>query len=174
MDLLINPAFSWKATLLYIALITLVVCLIGWLKLGNILPMNSNFNYTESEYELVKDWIFLAIAFGIILPGVTLLVFWKFPEIRTIWSFYFVVVFVQLLTEYVLSRLLFQTIVVMVGSLYSAFRVWQLWSNQQLLVITTDMSMVSHVLMISILWLMLIFWLSNIIVNFVIFRRKLL
>lgn len=174
MDLLINPAFSWKATLLYIALITLVVFLIGWLKIGNILPINSNFNYTESEYELVKDWILLAIAFGIILPGVTLLVFWKIPEIRTIWSFYFVVVFVQLLTEYVLSRLLFQSIVVMVGSLYSAFRVWQLWSNQQLLIITTDMSMVSHVLMISILWLMLIFWLSNIIVNFVIFRRKLL
>lgn len=174
MDLLINPTLSWKATLLYMALITLVVSLISWLKRWNLIPINKNFNYSESEYKLVKNWIFLATCFGVILPGVTLLVFWKITEIRTIWSFYFLVVFVQLLTEFVLSRLLFQTIVVMVGSLYSAFRVWQLWSDRQLLAVTTDISMVSRVFLIGVLWLMLIFWLSNIIVNFVIFRRKLL
>lgn len=174
MDLLINPVFSWKATFLYMAIFTLVLSIISWLKRWNVIQINNNFNYTEAEYKLLKIWMSLATCFGIILPGVTLLLFWRIPEIRTILSFYFLVVFVQLLTESVLSRLLFQTIVVMVGSLYSAFRVWQLWSDQQLLAVTTNIGMVSQIFLISVLWLMLIFWLSNIIVNFIIFRRKLL
>lgn len=169
-----NHTFSWRTTLLYIALTTLVLFLIGWLQSFNLIPINKTFNYSESEYKLLQLWFALATFFGVILPGVTLLVFLKISEIRMILSFYFFVVFIQLMTERILSRLLFQTIVVMVGSLYSAFRVWQLWSGQQILAASTELSTVKRRFIIGVFWLMLLFWLSNIIVNFVIFGRKLL
>ncbi|MBW4510438.1 MAG: hypothetical protein KME64_28565 [Scytonematopsis contorta HA4267-MV1] len=173
MQFLIDSTFSWEITLAVIALTTLVIFLAGRLELQGAAPIKQYFNYSESEYKLLKIWLALATVFGIVLPALTFLIFFQVSELRLFFSLYFFVVFVQLLSEYILSRLFFQTIVVTVGSLYTALRIWQLWSVQKLMVINTELSMGSLRFVIAVLWVMLLFWLSNIIVNFVIYRKKL-
>lgn len=110
----------------------------------------------------MQVWVVIAIFVGILLPGIAFFGWIRHPEPRRILGFYLLVLLVQIVTEQVLSGALFSSIVVVIGTIYTAFRLWQLWQGQNLL--DTNSYVVPHRKLLDVLlWLMLLFWLSNLI-----------
>lgn len=116
----------------------------------------------------------IAIFVGILLPRTAFFVWIRHPEPRKVLGFYLLVLSVQIVTEQVLSRALFPSIVVAIGTIYTAFRLWQLWQGQKLLA-TNSQTVVPHrKLMYVLLWLILLFWLSNLLMLLVLPWRLIL
>ncbi|WP_333325310.1 hypothetical protein [Microcoleus sp. Aus8_D1] len=81
-------------------------------------------------------------------------------------GFYLVVLIVQIAAEQILSRVLFPSLVVFSGTMYTAFRIWQLWQGQQLVTAMAQLNNHNPIVVSSLLWLLLLFWSSNLIVLF--------
>ncbi|MCC5620550.1 hypothetical protein [Nostoc sp. CHAB 5715] len=118
---------TWKTTFLFMVLATLVVILVGWLTSIGILPISQMINYSDAGLRFIRVWILLAIAIGLIVPTITFVIWFKYPEIRKIFGFYLLVLIIQIVTEQIVSRVWLPSLVVIIGTLYTAFRVWQLW-----------------------------------------------
>lgn len=158
--------FTWKATFLLVILATLILWPINWLISRDILPIEKTINYSTSETNFIQLWIKLAVFIGLLLPGVAFLISWRYPEPRKILGFYLVVLIVQIAAEQILSRVLFPSLVVFSGTIYTAFRIWQLWQGQQLVTATALINNHNPIVFSSLLWLLLLFWSSNLIVLF--------
>lgn len=142
---------------------TLIVLLTGWLTMSRVLPIKMTLDYSRAELNFIQFWVKLAIFIGIALPGAAFFVWIRHSEPRTVLGFYLLVLIIQVVTEQILSKMLFPSIVVTIGTIYTAFRLWQLWQGQQLVAATTELGVLSHGLIGGLLWLMLLFWLSNLI-----------
>jgi hypothetical protein len=118
--------------------------------------------------------VVIAIFFGILLPGTAFFVWIHHPEPRKILGFYLLVLSVQIVTEQVLSGVLFSSIVVAIGTIYTAFRLWQLWQGQKLLAANSQTVVPHRKLLNVLLWLILLFWLSNLIMLLVLPWRLIL
>ncbi|MFN6483074.1 MULTISPECIES: hypothetical protein [unclassified Nostoc] len=153
---------TWKTTFLFIVLATLVVILVGWLTSIGILPISQMINYSDAGLRFIRVWILLAIAIGLILPTITFVIWFKYPEIRKIFGFYLLVIIIQIVTEQIISIWL-PSLVVIIGTLYTAFRVWQLWHEQQFIKSTDFVERGNFRIISSVLWLLLLFWSSNLI-----------
>jgi hypothetical protein len=129
---------------------------------NGLLPIHRTIEYSETGLKFVRGWIQLAFPIGLVLPVIALLVWFKYPEPKTIFSFYFLLLVIQLITEQIVNSFWSPSLVVVVGSLYTVFRVWQLIQGLQL--IKTAQQKSQYKLVSSVLWLMLLFWLGNIIV----------
>jgi hypothetical protein len=81
-------------------------------------------------------------------------------------EFYLVVLIVQIVAESILSRVLFPSLVVITGSIYTVFRICQLWQGQQLVMAATQINNHNLIIFSSLLWLLLLFGSSNLIVIF--------
>lgn len=156
-------SLGWKKTITFLILTTLFILLTGWLVMTGMLPIKMTMSYSEAEVNFIKFWVKVAILIGVILPGAAFLIWFYHPTARTILGFYLLVLIVQIITEQVLSKTLFPSIVVTTGTIYTAFRLWQLWQGQQLIAATTQLDKGNRVLLGSLLWLMLLFWLSNLV-----------
>lgn len=84
-----------------------------------------------------------------------LIVFWKQQIPRQFFIYYLLVVFIQLASEIGFSRWLCKSVVVIIGSIYTVFRIWQLWSGIHLINFPQPW--------LSLLWLVWLFWVANII-----------
>jgi hypothetical protein len=122
---------TWRTVLIFIVLATLVVGLVGWLTSIGILPISPVINYSDAGLRFIRVWILLAVAIGLIVPTIALIVWFKYPEIRQIFGFYLLVITIQIITEQIVSSVWLPSLVVIIGTLYTAFRVWQLWHEQQ-------------------------------------------
>ena len=111
--------------------------------------------FNEAQFKFIKVWAKVAGLIGIIIPMVMGIVFWNEPTVRVFFGCYLVAVVVQLVSEAGLSRTLCQSVVVIVGTLYTGFRIWQLWSGLHLLAYPQPW--------LALLWLVLLFWVANII-----------
>ncbi|MBV8886192.1 MAG: hypothetical protein JO235_19665 [Chroococcidiopsidaceae cyanobacterium CP_BM_RX_35] len=158
-----NVSLGWKTTTTFLILTTLFILLTGWLVMTEVLPIKMAMNYSEVEINFMQFWVKVAILIGVILPGTAFLIWFYHPTARTVLGFYLIVLIVQIITEQVLSKTLFPSIVVITGTIYTAFRLWQLWQGQQLIAATTQLGKGNRILLGSLLWLMLLFWLSNLI-----------
>ncbi|WP_202895705.1 hypothetical protein [Iningainema tapete] len=165
---------SWKTALSFIAFVTLLILLTGWLTINRILPVETSLNYSTDESNFIQFWLKLAVLIGIVLPGVALLIFWRNCDPRKILGFYLLVLVIQIVTEAVFSRVLFPSIVVTIGTFYTAFRIWQLWQGQQIMATTAELGTGSRTLLRALLGLMLIFWSSNLIMLFTLPWQKIL
>ena len=154
---------TWKTTFLFIVLATLVVILVGWLISIGILPISQMINYSDAGLRFIRVWILLAIAIGLIVPTITFVIWFKYPEIRKIFGFYLLVLIIQIVTEQIVSRVWLPSLVVIIGTLYTAFRVWQLWHEQQFIKSTDFIEPGNFRIISSVLWLLLLFWSSNLI-----------
>lgn len=160
----VNTPLSWKTTLLFVTLATLFILLIGWLAIWGALPIKMSIEYTDLEFEFIQFWILLAFLSGMLLPFIGFFVFLRVPEARKVFGFYFLVLIIQIISEIIFSIILFPSIVVLVGTIYSTYRLWQLWQAKQLIVRTSRLGVVRRRLLGGLLWLLLFFWLSNLIV----------
>lgn len=165
---------NWKTTISFLSLATLLTLLIGWLTISGVLPIKMAINYSQKESNFIQVWIVIAIVVGLLLLTIAFSVWSRHPEPRKILGFYLLVLLVQIVTEQVLSGVLFSSIVVAIGTIYTAFRLWQLWQGQKLLAANSQTVVPHRKLMYVLLWLILLFWLSNLIMLLVLPWRLIL
>lgn len=159
----IHRPFNWKTTISFLSLATLLILVIGWLTISGILPIEMAIDYSNSQFHFIQVWLVIAIFIGILLPGTAFLLWFRYPAPRKVLGFYLLVLILQIVTEQVLSGVLFPSIVVTIGTIYTAFRLWQLWQGQKLLATNTQTVVPYRKLLEVLLWLILLFWLSNLI-----------
>lgn len=158
--------FTWKTTLLFVTCATLILLPLNWLMLGDTLPIKKAIDYSISQTNFIQLWIKIAVVIGVLLPGVAFFVWWRYPEPRKVMGFYLVVLIIQIVAESILSRVLFPSLVVVTGTVYTVFRIWQLWQGQQIVMAAAQTNNHNSIIFSSLLWLLLLFWSSNLIVLF--------
>ena len=163
MKLLINNPSTWKTTISFLFLSTLLILFIGWLTISGILPIDRAIDYSNEQANFLKVWMTTAISVGVLLPAIALGIWIPDPKPRKVLGFYLLVLIVQIVTERVLSRVLFSSIAVPIGTIYTAFRLWQLWQGRKLLAAKTRTIVPRQKLLNGLLWLMLLFWSSNLL-----------
>lgn len=161
-------SMTWKTTISSVILATLLILLIGWLTISGTLPVKLAINYSDWGSKFIQFWVVLAILIGVILPGIAFFVWIRQKELRRVLGFYLLVLIIQIVTEQVLSIVLFPSIVVFIGSIYTALRLVQLWQGQQLMTTTNQLGTSSRTIMSSLWWLLLLFWSSNLIMLLVV------
>ncbi|MBN3950187.1 MAG: hypothetical protein HWQ38_28455 [Nostoc sp. NMS7] len=71
-------------------------------------------NYSDAGLRFIRVWILLAIAIGLIVPTITFVIWFKYPEIRKIFGLYLLVLIIQIVTEQIVSIWL-PSLVVIIG-----------------------------------------------------------
>jgi hypothetical protein len=158
--MLMNPsqtliANRWLTVFLFIAIATLLSALVGWLVKKRALPLKPMMAFSSVQWQFMRVWVKVALVVGVILPLVMLVALWDKSIPRQFFSCYLFAVAVQLVCEASFSRLLSKSVVVIIGTLYTGFRIWQLWEGLHLF--TYPM------LWLGLLWLVLLFWVANLI-----------
>mgnify|MGYP001804280352 CR=1 FL=1 len=149
-----NPN-DWQIVVSFLVFATLLSVGVGWLIKKAALPLKPMMAYSETQLQFIKVWVNIALLIGVIIPLVMLITFWGQPIQNQFFSYYLIVVFVQLTGEIVLSRWLCKSVVVIVGTIYTVFRIWQLWSDIHGATYSQPR--------LSLLWQDWIFWVANII-----------
>lgn len=149
-----NPN-HWEIIASFLVFATLLSVGVGWLVKQAALPLKPMMAYSETQLQFIKVWLNIALLIGVILPLVMLIVFWKQPIQNQFFSYYLIVVFVQLTSEIVFSRWLCKSVVVIIGMVYTGFRIWQLWSDLHIVTYSQPW--------LTLLWLVWIFWVANMI-----------
>jgi hypothetical protein len=114
---------TWRTSLIFVVLATSITMLVGWLSSNGLLPIHRTIEYSETALKLIRWWIILAFPIGLILPTIALIVWFKYPGSKTIFGFYLLLLITQIATEGIVSSVWLPSLVVVVGSLYTAFRV---------------------------------------------------
>lgn len=161
---LVSAAFRWKIILSFVLLATLLILLIGQLVISGALPIKMVMGYSNSEANFIQLWVKVAVLIGILLPLIALLIWIRHPESRNVFGFYLLVLIIQIVTEQLLSKMLFPSIVVMIGTIYTGFRLWQLWQGLQLVTTAYRLGTRSRSLLNGVVWLLLLFWSINLVV----------
>jgi hypothetical protein len=149
-----NPN-NWFTVLSFCAIATLLSISYGWSVKKEKLPFNSIMAYTDSQLQFIKIWVYVALVLGVIIPLIMWIVFWNAPVLRQFFSCYLLAVVVQLASETFFSRIFCKSVVVIIGTLYTGFRIWQLWSGLHLVTYSQPW--------LGLLWLVLLFWVANMI-----------
>ena len=149
-----NPN-NWSVVFSFCAIATLLIVSYGWLVKQGKLPFRSVMAYTDAQFRFIKVWALVALPIGVILPVVMWIVFWGQPVLRAFFSCYLFAVVVQLASETGLSRILCKSVVVIIGILYTGFRLWQLWSGLHLATCPQPW--------LGLLWSVWLFWVANMI-----------
>lgn len=89
---------NWKTILSFLVCATLLILLSGWLMAVNLLEIQTDIAYSEAERNFLKIWIQVAIAIGLLLPGVAFLVWIRNRNLRTVFGFYLLVLAIQIVT----------------------------------------------------------------------------
>ncbi|MEW6498664.1 MAG: hypothetical protein AB1589_40120 [Cyanobacteriota bacterium] len=148
-------ANHWLSVFLFIAIATLLSALFGWLVKKGALPLKPMMDFSSLQWQFMRVWVKVALGIGVILPLVMLVAFWDRSIPRQFFSCYLLAVAVQLACEVSFSRWLCKSVVVIIGTLYTGFRIWQLWSGLHLVAYP--------MLWLGLLWLVLLFWVANLI-----------
>jgi hypothetical protein len=154
-----NPN-NWLIVFYFIAIATCLSLSYGWLVKYEKLPFNSIVNFNDAQWQFLKIWVKVALLLGVIVPVIFLIIFWNELILRQFFSYYLLVVVVQLASESSFSRILCQSVVVIIGTLYTGFRIWQLWFGLHLVTYPQPW--------LVLLWLVFLYWVANIIMLFTI------
>jgi hypothetical protein len=153
---------NWKTVLSFVLLATLMTLLVGWITSVGEFPLARSIHYNNAELRFMQIWIGIALGIGLIMPAIAFFIWFNRPEFRKFLGFYLLVLIIQIVTEQIVSSLWFSSLVVTIGTIYTAFRVWQLWQAKQF-AIDIQRDRFSHKLMSGLLWLLILFWSSNLI-----------
>ncbi|MBE9060756.1 hypothetical protein [cf. Phormidesmis sp. LEGE 11477] len=118
--------------------------------------------FADGGVRFIRVWMNLAIAIGVILPAAAFVIGFRQAIARKIFGFYSLLLSIQIVTEQILSQIWMPSLVITVGTLYTAFRVWQLWQGLRL-IHSAQKQRSRHKLLTSILWLVFCFWFSNLV-----------
>lgn len=154
---------TWKTIFLFVLFATLITILVGWLITTEAFPIQKTIPFDTTERSFMRVWFGLAISIGLILPSVAWLVWIRNSQPRKILGFYLSVLIIQIITERVFIKIAFPSLVATIGTLYTAFRLWQIWQGQQLLH-QDSWNSSRRKLMSALLWILGLFWSSNLVV----------
>jgi hypothetical protein len=102
---------------------------IGWsVKIGR-LPLRAMMAFSDRQWQFLRVWVKVALGIGAIVPLVILIALWHELNVRQFLLGYLAVLVVQLASEANFSRWIVPSIVVPIGTIYTAFRIWQLWEG---------------------------------------------
>ncbi|MBD2580457.1 hypothetical protein [Oscillatoria sp. FACHB-1406] len=148
-------ANSWLTVFFALLLATLLSALVGWFVKKRALPLKPMMAFSSQQWRFIRIWVKVALVVGVILPLVMWVTFWEQSLVRQFFSCYLLTVAVQLACEVTLSRLLTQSVVVIIGTLYTGYRIWQVWEGLHL---------VAYPMYgLGLLGLVLCFWVANLI-----------
>lgn len=147
----------WLTVSLFLAIATLFNIGIGWLIQTRKLPLSPVIPSDQTLQQFINIWVKLALLIGLILPAIMLAVFWQQPQIRQFFGCYLLVLIVQLASEFSFRRWLCESIVVVIGTVYTIFRIWQMWFGLNLTTYPQPWY--------GLFWLILVFWLANLILD---------
>ncbi|MCC5899059.1 MAG: hypothetical protein EA395_03995 [Phormidium sp. GEM2.Bin31] len=153
-----------KTTIAAIVVTTGFILLVAQLIQWDVLPLATTLNYSPQDRQLIRIWLQLAGLMGILLPLLGLIGGWGDRQLRVILGYYFLVIIAQLVTEQVLTTLIFRSLVVPIGILYSLLRTGQLWQAHQQL--QQRRHRPYRRLMLALIWILLAFWSANLLVLF--------
>jgi hypothetical protein len=142
-------------TLFFIVFATLACIGIGWLIQRGMLPFNSTIAFNSWQLKFLNVWVQVALMVGVIFPIILLFIFWDETFARQFLLLYLLAVVIQLISEATLSRWLCPSIVVFIGTIYTIFRLWQVWTGMHLSVYSPPW--------LTMLWSILLFWVANLI-----------
>jgi hypothetical protein len=103
----VNAPLTWKTTLSSVILATLIILLVGWLTISGTLPVRLAINYSDWGSKFIQVWVVVAILIGLLLPGIAFFVWIRQKELRQVLGLYLLVLIIQIVTEQVLSTVLF-------------------------------------------------------------------
>lgn len=108
-------------------------------------------------------WLLSVFSISVVLPLVTLLIWWRNRDVRRVLLLYLGVVAVQLIGETQLSWV-FAPIIVPVcgGLLYSSFRVWQLWNFQRYIATVSTLRPIGRRIVRGVLLAGVVIWALNV------------
>lgn len=149
-----NPN-NWYTVWTFIIIATLFSIGFGNSVKNNRLPFKSTMAFSDRQRKFIKVWANVALLIGIIIPIIMAIAFWNQPILRQFFSYYLLAVVVQLASEISFSRILCKSVVVIIGTLYTGFRIWQLWTGLSLMPDSQPW--------LSLLWLVGLFWVANMI-----------
>jgi hypothetical protein len=156
MNIISTPVANSSLTVLsFLAIATLLNAGVGWLAKTKNLPLKDVMAFSERQWQFMRVWVKIALGIGVIVPLVMLIILWDTPIVRQFLGSYLGVVAVQLFCEVSFSRWFVKSIVVIIGTIYTSFRLWQLWEGLHLTNYTQ--------LELGLLWLVLLFWVANLI-----------
>jgi hypothetical protein len=119
------------------------------------LPFTAEIGFNQKQWQFLRWWVKLALVAGILLPMCLLALTWRQPSSWLFWGSYLLIVAVQLICEGVFSRWLVPSIVVPIGFLYTAFRLWQLLDGFSQLTFS-DLTLVGFGVVV-------LFWVANLV-----------
>ena len=149
-----NPN-NWFTVSTFIIMATVLSTGFGLLVQQERLPVRSLMAFGDRQWQFMKVWVNVALLIGIILPLIMAIAFWQTPGISQFFACYLLAVAVQLGCEIGLSRILCKSVVVVIGTLYTVFRIWQLGAGLTLIGDRQPW--------LGLLWLVLLFWIANLI-----------
>ncbi|HEY9623626.1 MAG TPA: hypothetical protein V6C78_24930 [Crinalium sp.] len=153
----------WQVTLAAVAAITLGLLVLGWLIKMQRLPIQPELKFEASDFTFIRWWTVVAGVIGLVCPAIALIVYRHHSDIQLFWGIYLLVLIIQISTETGFSRLFSSSMVVPIGTVYTLFRLWQLWMGRSLLLANSSLENYSAVFSNSLWWLSSLFWLSNLI-----------
>lgn len=148
---------------MFVACTTVLLFALNWLILSDTLPIEKTIDYSALQVNFIQIWIKIAAFIGLLLPIIAFFVWWRDLDSRKTLGFYLVVLIVQIAVEMIVSRVLFTSLVVMIGTIYTAFRIWQLWQGQQLVKAEVQINNYHSTIFSGLLWVLLLFWSSNLL-----------
>ena len=149
-----NPN-NWFTVGTFIVIATLLSMAFGWSVKQDRLPFKAVMAFSDRQWQFMQVWVKVALLIGIVIPAVMSLFFWHTPVLDRFFACYLLAVVVQLGCEIGLSRILCKSVVVIIGTLYTGFRIWQLGAGLEL--------MGDRQPWLGLLWLVLLFWVANLV-----------
>lgn len=150
----------------FVFLGTAILLLFGWLTVTRLLPINMELSLAPISHQasrFVGLWIRIAMVLGGLLPLLVFLFFVAHSEVRTTLGLYLFVLVFQIATEVFLSRLFFTSMAVPIGTVYTSFRLWQLWEAMKIIRQTDQLEVASRMIVEALLIFLFVFWLINLI-----------
>lgn len=118
---------------MFVTLATFIMIMVGWLSSFGLLPIHQTLKHSDTGLRFIQVWIQLAITVGLVFPTTAFIVWFKSFEYRSIFGFYLLILVVQIISEQIVSHVWMSSLVVVISTLYTTFRVWQLWQGLKLM-----------------------------------------
>lgn len=128
---------------------------IGWSVKTGRLPLRAMMAFSDRQWQFLRVWVKVALGIGAIVPLIIFMALWHELSVRQFLLGYLAVLVVQLASEASFSRWIVPSVVVPIGTIYTSFRIWQLWEGLHLIDDTQPW--------LGLLWMILLFWIANLI-----------
>ncbi len=127
------PANNGLIFLVFIILATTLSIGYGWGVKNQQLPFKPTMEFSEPQWTFMNAWVKVALGIGVLIPMIFLVMTWQNPPSRQFWGIYLFFVTIQVVSEARFSRWFVPSVVVLIGFLYTTFRLWHLVTGISLL-----------------------------------------